>query len=571
MVVAFRWIIRNLLNLSIILVVLFSANWLHTKWNEAAAAKQQLELLRSERVTISNALLNSAQELEQQLRLGSTTDDGVKKLRDSVATNINAKKAERDQLTKDSPLVVLVPTTAEFRRMAVLNMEISMLEEAQTKAKELANLIGDVADGKNQLTALKWQKYRADTAVYQNRFEDWQIRQNHPVAILIPFTWPSMRLQKLAGDLPALQKDVTDTQVRIVSLDYVVSLTERRLGQARGTFMVGHGAFEKAVAEIDARIERDGRVVADSFFASLQENFWPTVRGKLPTAIGILLSLILVPIGIKIFFYYVVAPWASRQEPICILPDATMHSSVAGRTDQLGIELTAAGISVPVTLDEDEELLLHADYVQSSSSESRKNTVWVLNWGYLLASLAADMYALTRIRPYKTEPTVVSSSAVASTEIGVIEVSDGAALVFHPRCLVGVIQKQDRPLRITSHWRLGHLHSWLTLQLRHLVFHGPAKLIVKGCRGVRLELANDGRLINQAATLGFSAGLKYSVARCETFVPYWRGEQELFNDRFAGPSGVYIYEETPSLNRKAGVTGRGLEGFADAVLKVFGI
>jgi hypothetical protein len=125
-------------------------------------------------------------------------------------------------------------------------------------------------------------------------------------------------------------------------------------------------------------------------------------------------------------------------------------------------------------------------------------------------------------------------------------------------------------MRITRHWRLGSLQSWLTLQLRFLVFHGPGQLVMKGCRGIRIESAGTGRLINQAATLGFSANLDYANTRCETFVSYWTGKEDLFNDLFTGKSGVYVYEEMPDLKRTTGV-GRHLEGFTDAILKVFGV
>ncbi len=126
-------------------------------------------------------------------------------------------------------------------------------------------------------------------------------------------------------------------------------------------------------------------------------------------------------------------------------------------------------------------------------------------------------------------------------------------------------------MRITRHWRLGTLQSWLTLQLRFLVFHGPGQLVMKGCRGIRIESAGTGRLINQAATLGFSANVDYANTRCETFVSYWIGKEDLFNDLFTGESGVYVYEEMPDLKRTTGITGRGLEGLTDAVLKVFGV
>jgi len=79
------------------------------------------------------------------------------------------------------------------------------------------------------------------------------------------------------------------------------------------------------------------------------------------------------------------------------------------------------------------------------------------------------------------------------------------------------------------------------------------------------------RVINQSATLGFSANLDYRVTRCETFVSYLRGKEDLFNDLFAGGPGRFVYEEMPAGGRRGGITGRGLEGLADAVLKAFGI
>ena len=49
------------------------------------------------------------------------------------------------------------------------------------------------------------------------------------------------------------------------------------------------------------------------------------------------------------------------------------------------------------------------------------------------------------------------------------------------------------------------------------------------------------------------------------------GKQELFNDYFAGDDGRYVYEERPHLGKKTGLTGRGIEGVTDSLLKVFGV
>jgi hypothetical protein len=227
-------------------------------------------------------------------------------------------------------------------------------------------------------------------------------------------------------------------------------------------------------------------------------------------------------------------------------------------------------VSQSVTVDAAHELLIHPEYLQSSAIEGKKETKWLLSSALPLSSLVSGMYALTRIRTTSPESYVVSSTQDPLSEIGLVSIEEGSAVVFKPHYLVGILQRRDKPVKISSEWRFG-MHAWLTLQFRFLVFHGPATLIVKGCRGIRLEDAGAGRSINQAATMGFSATLAYSVIRCETFYAYLSGKQELFNDNFSDNSGFYVYEEMPLSGKASGITGRGLEGVVDAVLKVFGV
>jgi hypothetical protein len=230
-----------------------------------------------------------------------------------------------------------------------------------------------------------------------------------------------------------------------------------------------------------------------------------------------------------------------------------------------------SAVSQAIVLKENEELLIQPEYLQSTSRKAKKTTKWLLNAKIPFTSLASGMFMLTRVGPTDAEPVVISATNKNPLiEVGIVELSDGAAFVCQPRSLAGVVQDLRNPIHITRHWRLGSLQSWLTLQLRYLVFHGPGQLVMKGCRGIRIESAGKGRVINQAATLGFSANLDYANTRCETFVSYWSGKEDLFNDLFTGESGVYVYEEMPDLNHASGV-GRYLEGMTDAFLKVFGV
>lgn len=288
-------------------------------------------------------------------------------------------------------------------------------------------------------------------------------------------------------------------------------------------------------------------------------------------AAGILGLAILASIGIKLLLYFVIAPLASRRPPIRILPGANGLIRTGGGSIVLDDPGRVSSVSIPISLKDEEEILVLPEYLQSTSYRAEKRTKWLLNTAIPFSSILSGMFLLTRVRSPEADKVVVSSTKDPLGEVSVIELPEGAAFVCQPRSLVGVIQDRNRPIRITRHWRLNSLQSWLTMQLRFLVFHGPGRLIVSGCRGVRMESAGKGRLINQAATLGFSANIGYANTRCETFVSYWTGKEDLFNDIFTGESGFYVYEEMPDYKHKSGITGRGLEGILDAGLKLFGI
>jgi uncharacterized protein (AIM24 family) len=291
-----------------------------------------------------------------------------------------------------------------------------------------------------------------------------------------------------------------------------------------------------------------------------------SIRRTFLQALGILVLVTLAPVGIKAIWYWLLAPIVERRPPIRIRTGGTQPPAPQGEPSRSKI----SAVSRDIVLEDGEELLVHPDFLQSSTSHSHKSTKWLLDVRYPFTSIAAGMVMLTRVRSATREPLVVSSRNDALSEIGVITLRTGDALVLQPRSLVGVVQRTGRPIRIRRRWVFG-LSAWITLQFRYLVFEGPGKLLVQGCRGVRIEPAGSGRSIDQNATMGFSANLDYGPRRSETFSAYVMGVNGLFNDSFSGGSGYCVYEEMPYLGRRSGITGRGLEGLTDGLLKVVGI
>jgi hypothetical protein len=327
-------------------------------------------------------------------------------------------------------------------------------------------------------------------------------------------------------------------------------------------------ASDEALKQLEREIADDRErqtSLVETASASLIEKTLAAVRSVLVPALWILLGVVLAPLFIKAFLYFCVAPMAAWLKPVRILPATQVTPPRAG----------PSGVSLPLEIEPGMELLIHPDFLQSSGKPAHKRTRWFLNARLPFSSALSGMIMLTAIRPAGDKPTraVVSPTHDALGEVGIIELPPGASMVIHPRALAGVLQPAGHSMRVTRHWRLFYLHSWLTFQFRYLVFHGPGQVILKGCRGVKAESPDPDspRLLNQAATLGFSSHLDYANTRCETFVSYLRGKEELFNDLFGGDSGLFVYEEMPAGSRRAGLTGRGLEGLLDGFLKAFGI
>ncbi|HEX8225702.1 MAG TPA: hypothetical protein VF605_17975 [Allosphingosinicella sp.] len=298
---------------------------------------------------------------------------------------------------------------------------------------------------------------------------------------------------------------------------------------------------------------------------------WEAVRPVLEWAMWAMLLILLTPPAVKALWFFAVAPLASSLPPIRIgRPGSGEVRWASGRLAGEGPR-TGSAVSRRLLLKPGEELLVRPEYLQSSVVGARADSRLLLSPALPFGSLATGLVGLTRIRPDRETSAAISASRDLIDEIGVLEIAEGSAVVFRPRNLVGVVRPGGQPLRLERVWRAACLMSWLTLRLRHLVFHGPCALVVKGARGVALEPAAGGRRVADAATMGWSAGLEYSVTRSETFLAYLTGKQSLFHDRFEGSNGQVIYEEMPRARAKAGLFGRGLEGLGDGLLKIAGL
>ena len=578
-----RWIIRHFIWFLMIVAILAISSFVNSKISSLDSTSEELKLVS---VNLDGAKI-SRQEFEkyiadQSAHLQHRVDELQKDSLNTLLVTLNNRIAlldneiprmKSDQKKKGRPSSVpkdgIGKIVTDYFKAEV---EIILLEQERDyliKMKESVSNIVRRQTGVAELVRLQQVQNVADQALQTNENAQRALQNKIRCHIYGTKCYKDLHdLQDQHGPLQQ-QKDQADTNVQQqqAALNTLPPLAQLQ------RFVIQNESIQKVLLSLNQEIENlEKRYEEIRVWIDARQSVIDVIKKVLPTACIIFLSLILAPIALKFMAYFVMAPMAARRPAIQILPDAQGNASVADRDK---CEAPSSGrmskVSQTLQINGGEELLVHSEYLGATPRSGKKDTQWLLDWSCPLTSLASGMVALTRVRTTESISVVVSPKQKPLMEIGVISIHKGDALVLQPHNLVGVVQDQHNPLQITRHWRLGSLHAWLTLQLRYLVFHGPGRLIVEGCRGIRLEKADAGRSINQSATLGFSANLQYSTLRCETFWSYFLGKQELFNDYFDGSTGYYVYEESPCCGSRPGSIGRWFEWIWDSIRKVFGI
>lgn len=318
-------------------------------------------------------------------------------------------------------------------------------------------------------------------------------------------------------------------------------------------------------AEVEARTKLDAlkaqaMPAAASYISSVSQETPQALASKaFYCAIFAIAIAIAVPLVWRFIAYYLLAPLAEKRPPL------RFGNPAQGSVVPLGGE---SRVSLEISLKENEEALARPDYYQTASPGARAQRRLMLDWSNPLTSYFSGMRTLTAFSG-AGEKVVFSARSDPLVELALLELPAGSAAIVRPSALAGLVQPLDNAVRIRNHCRVFSLHALLTWQFRYLEFQGPATLVLKGGRGIRIEAAGPGRIVSQSQLIGFSADLAYSVIRTEVFLYYLLGQEPLLKDRVEEGRGVLLVEEAPL----AGKTGlqRGFEGAFDAFLKLFGI
>ena len=555
-----RFLLRHALQFALFIVILLAGRLLLAEWRAYSAGSEAVAALRlaADGADQHGAGLAAAATARANA-LTHASQTAIAARLAQVQAQLSALRARQQASLFTLPLPDTHTLALHAQQEAARRVEIEVLaQEARYLSALQAAVKGE--DARHTLARLQAEHVNAYAALQHNLAQRRQLEAQHPLAARLPGSDAYAQLSRLEAEGQRLR------EINLQAYRAWAAQRARTNNAARPTpFAIDGVALAGALTPVQEAIAAGETQLARNWIARWRA----PVLDVVPTAALLVLSAILLPVAIKAFFYFVLAPLAARLPPLSIARELQAGDASLPLPPRGASRISA--VSQALLLQPGQQMLIHPAYLQSSPVSSTKRTQWLLDWRFPLTSLAAGMAALTRLHSDVPASVTISASDDPLLEIAVVHLPAGSALVFQPRGLVGLVCDANEPLAISSHWRLGSLHAWLTLQLRFIVFRGPVTLIVRGCRGVRLERAGQGRSISQSATLGFSTDVLYSTMRSETFLPYLRGQQALLNDRFDGDNGVYLYEETPRHGKQPGKVGSWFEGFTDAILKVFGI
>ncbi|HEX8192827.1 MAG TPA: hypothetical protein VF552_07985 [Allosphingosinicella sp.] len=558
------WSVRRILLFVVVVAAMAAFVKAAEAWNRLPALAEEVESLER-----NDALLRA--EIEQRRRDAAAAVADIDRMEAPLLrerlVRVRAAIAELEAGRMSGVALALQTARGEggvVARQAAARFRLELLRREEAMIVARLEALGRGA----QLRGLGERMAALDAQAAALRQRIAAIEQRHPVLSRLEQVPVINELQGPWRELRSAREALASAEAERGRLAAAQRGAFAVFTQARDVYRSAGGALRDAQGPADVLRSdlEEKRAQLQGHWAS---RVWAAVRPVLGWALWVILLVTLVPPAVKAFWFFVVAPVAVRLRPLRIDPDDLGDVRWADERRDGGAG-TGSAVSWRLRLRPGEEALLRPEYLQSSPVDATSGSKLLLSAAMPLGSLASGLYGLTRIRAGAREAMVnVSATADLVDEVGIIEVAEGSSLVFRPRGLIGVVQRAERPLRIERRWTLGAA-SWLTLRLRHIVFHGPCALIVKGARGVALEPASGGRRVSGAAIMGWSAGLHHKVDRSEAFLAFLAGRQSLFLDRLEGPRGKIVYEEMPR-GGQSGLFGGGLQGLSDALLKIVGL
>jgi hypothetical protein len=563
------WISRNLL--WIIVSIVLCTLVLHSM-AEISELKKSIGAVENAQTSLRSGIAQLEEQAKAEMaRLEGLGSAALDKKIAEVAKDI----AERQASIKTIGMTL---TIDEIVQKARLQLEIEVLRQERRYLERLRGIV--FAD--EVLERLRTASVNLNAAVQAElkalNALDARMRQWNVVQRGRSHVDPFSDEYKIAQRRDSLDQSIRKHSQLVIQCveQFKVMKANRDQRPSIGPFTLKDGWADAALAGLDKRraalqSKFDGHWLEKAKRAVFDEAQGPYAKQATKYVVFGAIGAAIAWVLIRLLFYFVLAPAASRAAPIRLLPNSNGSAKLLRRprSEEAGGG-EGASASLTVQVEPGQLLAIRPEYFHGASGGCAISTRDVINRRCLRSSLAAGLYNLTQVEVQSPATVTVSAGHEPLQQLALLDIPSGSAVAIQPEHVLGAIHHREAPVRITRHLRLLNLQAWLTLQFRYLVFHGPVQLILKGCRGIKAEAVEIEQTIDRAYTVGFSANLSYGVVEAETFPAYLTRKKRLLRDRFRGGPGMLISEESPSGSKRMRSGKRGLDDLADSAVNVAG-
>ena len=272
----------------------------------------------------------------------------------------------------------------------------------------------------------------------------------------------------------------------------------------------------------------------------------------------IVFTIVFAPGLWKAFWFYIVAPIASKAAPIQVGAPMGSHVSVFEPKSVQAVELISGST-----------ICTRGDWVNAYPSEGvKKETRLLWSWQSPLVSYASGLRELTewRMTGETSQSLKLCSGTDPNLKIAKVMFASKAALVVRPSSIVAI----SGDLQLTTCWKLASIHSWISGRLRHVIISGQGALYLSGYGDVKSETPKAKQRMSDNLLIAHDPGTPFRTVRTETFWPFLRGKTSLYDLQFED-QGLVIYQaavkEVADGKRPAHER---FEGWIDLLLKPLG-
>lgn len=241
----------------------------------------------------------------------------------------------------------------------------------------------------------------------------------------------------------------------------------------------------------------------------------------------IVFAIVFAPGLWKAFWFYIVAPIASKARPIRL-----------AEAQQGIIEVGEAVRVQEIELQRGSTVCTRGNWVSAyPSSGVKKGTRLLWDWSSPLISYGSGMRELTEWQVLEKESQVLklSSGSDPNLKIFKLRINSQTGLAVRPGSIVAIAGN----LKITTRWRLGSMHSWISGRLRYVILSGQGVLYLSGYGDLKSEQAQQRR--SDHLLIAHDPATPFKTVRTEDFWQFLRGNADLYDLEFCD-QGLVIYQ-----------------------------